>query len=203
MRKNELLKKYLELNGAYSNLQKEHQNLESFIEWLNKCAFQHYLQFCGLRKVSGIRGETHYIGFLLKSKHYTQPSRTYKFRINGYMDFNRVLASPDFYVNLRQELSEVPYWIENQLMLQNLEIPNEDYRGMGIGSAGISMVKEIAKLLHCTQICAKRFPLGNQDSDLLWRFYDKAGFAQNEDNNLINFRMSNYIPDPSDMIFFD
>lgn len=203
MRKTELLKKYLELNSMYSDLKKEHNHLESFIELLNVSAFRHKLQLCGLRKVAGIGGSTHYIGFLLKSKHCIQQSSAYTFRINGYLDFNRTLSNPDFYVNLQQELSEVPYWIENKLMLQNLEIPNKNYRGKGIGSAGISMVKEIAKQLHCTKICGRRVALGGQDPELLKKFYDRAGFSQNDNEEYITFRMSEYAPGPSDMIFFD
>lgn len=41
---NDLLKDYANLNRAYAELLKSHENLESFIQWLNDCSVQYQLQ---------------------------------------------------------------------------------------------------------------------------------------------------------------
>lgn len=64
----------------------------------------------------------------------------------------------------------------------------------GIGSIGMSCIKQLADKLSCTQITGTKRPVPNtqEEMDKLTRFYAKNGFAQSSTLNNISFDMSTY-----------
>lgn len=100
---------------------------------------------------------------------------------------------------LQQQLSDIPT-MKKRLYLEETYV-NDDYmQNRGIGSAGIDMIKDLAKHLHCTSIIAKRTVMRNTVSNeqkqaelqKLIHFYDKNGFSQTNGSEYIEFDMSNY-----------
>lgn len=64
-----------------------------------------------------------------------------------------------------------------------------------IGTAGMSIIKELAKQLHCTEIYGKRVAIPNtpEERAKLDSFYRSNGFLQDEESGSILFRMDQYI----------
>lgn len=76
----------IEENRSLRRIEKEHEELESFIVWLNELCLRKKYQFCGIRKITFKHSSRRpcYIGFVLESKLCVDPQSQYKFTIYGY-----------------------------------------------------------------------------------------------------------------------
>lgn len=48
--------------------------------------------------------------------------------------------------------------------------------------------KELARQLNCSEVYGHRRPLDGTDADLV-KFYDKTGFEQSEDSDIIKYKL--------------
>lgn len=170
--------------------------MEGFIAWLNKKSINDKSRIYGIKRQPLDAADT-YVGFLLSAKLSVVPERTYDYCIEGYTMYNR--DEPVYRAMLQQQLSDIPT-MENRLHLEETYVKGDYMQNRGIGSAGIDMIKDLAKHLHCTSIIAKRTVMRNTVSNeqkqaelqKLIHFYDKNGFSQTNGSEYIEFDMSNY-----------
>lgn len=72
--------------------------------------------------------------------------------------------------------------------LANNYVCGKDLYGIGIGSAGLDVIKELARELNCSEIYGSRRPLdGKENEERLYQFYEKNGFEQRHDTDLIRY----------------
>lgn len=69
-----------------------------------------------------------------------------------------------------------------------------EYWNKGIGSVGLDIIKELAKLLHCSCIYGRKVPLRNteEEMDKLTHFCRKNGFVNAADGEHILYDMHQY-----------
>ena len=190
-----------ELGRELKKVQRDYQDLEDFIEWLNEKSINDKSRIYGIKRQPLDAADT-YVGFLLSAKLSVVPERTYDYCIEGYTMYNR--DEPVYRALLQQQLSEAPM-MGNKLHLEETYVKGEYMQNRGIGSAGIDMIKDLAKHVHCTSITAKRTVMRNTVNDeqkqaelqKLIHFYDKNGFSQPAGSEYIEFDMSNYLTSPS------
>lgn len=186
--------------AALRKIQKEHEELESFITWLNELCMRKQYQFCGIRKITFKRSPHRpcYIGFVLKSKLYLEPEKHYQYTIYGYLSTAQNKAEPPkaYTANLTQRLSERPIGITNTMELSDNFVDPYEIQHEGIGSAGMQIIKELAKLHHCSHIVGSKHPRTNtpEGLDELTAFYHAHGFDQDDQSRKISFDMRNYQP---------
>ena len=184
------------LRRELRRVQRDYQDLEGFIAWLNKKSINDKSRIYGIKRQPLDAADT-YVGFLLSAKLSVVPKRTYDYCIEGYAMYNR--DEPVYRAMLQQQLSDIPT-MENRLHLEETYVKGDYMQNRGIGSAGIDMIKDLAKHLHCTSIIAKRTVMRNTVSNeqkqaelqKLIHFYDKNGFSQTNGSEYIEFDMSNY-----------
>lgn len=184
------------LRRELRRVQRDYQDLEGFIAWLNKKSINDKSRIYGIKRQPLDAADT-YVGFLLSAKLSVVPERTYDYCIEGYTMYNR--DEPVYRAMLQQQLSDIPT-MENRLHLEETYVKGDYMQNRGIGSAGIDMIKDLAKHLHCTSIIAKRTVMRNTVSNeqkqaelqKLIHFYDKNGFSQTNGSEYIEFDMSNY-----------
>lgn len=184
------------LRRELRRVQRDYQDLEGFIAWLNKKSINDKSRIYGIKRQPLDAADT-YVGFLLSAKLSVVPKRTYDYCIEGYTMYNR--DEPVYRAMLQQQLSDIPT-MENRLHLEETYVKGDYMQNRGIGSAGIDMIKDLAKHLHCTSIIAKRTVMRNTVSNeqkqaelqKLIHFYDKNGFSQTNGSEYIEFDMSNY-----------
>ena len=184
------------LRRELRRVQRDYQDLEEFITWLNEKSINDKSRIYGIKRQPLDAADT-YVGFLLSAKLSVVPERTYDYCIEGYTMYNR--DEPVYRALLQQQLSEIPT-MGNKLHLEETYVKGDYMQNRGIGSAGIDMIKDLAKHLHCTSIIAKRTVMRNAQNDeqkrkelqKLIHFYDKNGFSQTEESEYIEFDMSNY-----------
>lgn len=184
------------LRRELRRVQRDYQELEGFIAWLNKKSINDKSRIYGIKRQPLDAADT-YVGFLLSAKLSVVPERTYDYCIEGYTMYNR--DEPVYRAMLQQQLSDIPT-MENRLHLEETYVKGDYMQNRGIGSAGIDMIKDLAKHLHCTSIIAKRTVMRNTVSNeqkqaelqKLIHFYDKNGFSQTNGSEYIEFDMSNY-----------
>lgn len=189
------------LRRELRKVQRDYQDLEEFIAWLNEKSINDKSRIYGIKR-QPLDAADIYVGFLLSAKLSIVPERTYDYCIEGYTMYNR--DEPVYRALLQQQLSEMPM-IGNKLHLEETYVKSEYMQNRGIGSAGIDMIKDLAKHLHCTGITAKRTVMRNTQDDeqkqaelqKLIHFYDKNGFSQSTDSEYIEFDMSNYQVPPN------
>lgn len=184
------------LRRELRRVQRDYQDLEGFIAWLNKKSINDKSRIYGIKRQPLDAADT-YVGFLLSAKLSVVPERTYDYCIEGYTMYNR--DEPVYRAMFQQQLSDIPT-MENRLHLEETYVKGDYMQNRGIGSAGIDMIKDLAKHLHCTSIIAKRTVMRNTVSNeqkqaelqKLIHFYDKNGFSQTNGSEYIEFDMSNY-----------
>lgn len=184
------------LRRELRRVQRDYQDLEGFIAWLNKKSINDKSRIYGIKRQPLDAADT-YVGFLLSAKLSVVPERTYDYCIEGYTMYNR--DEPVYRAMLQQQLSDIPT-MENRLHLEETYVKGDYMQNRGIGSTGIDMIKDLAKHLHCTSIIAKRTVMRNTVSNeqkqaelqKLIHFYDKNGFSQTNGSEYIEFDMSNY-----------
>lgn len=201
IRKKDLLDKNARLseeNDILRKVQREHEELESFIAWLNDLCLRKKYQFCGIRKITfnHSRQKPCYIGFVLENILYLEPQKHYSYTLYGYLSTAKRsdMPTPAYTAFLMQQYSEPLIGITNELELIDNRIPRKDLRREGIGSAGMSIIKELAKHLHCTLITGQKEAEEDTPKSLaeLTAFYDAHGFDQDDHSNCISFDMKNY-----------
>lgn len=184
-----------ELNKTRKELkevQKSKEALDSFLAWMQEICAEKNWQFVGIHKIKNEYKED-YVGFtLFKANNEWNENASQFFSIYGYLcSGSRKVEYPCYKAELKQEFSEIPN-ITNTLEIIENRTQNECDYNKGIGSLGLTVIKNLAKTLHCTAIKGNRVPLKQEKEEDLKRFYDKNQFQQEESSNEIFFDMTSY-----------
>lgn len=188
----ELIAKLEKQNQKLRLVAQEHEILERFIAQLNELCVKNGCQLCGIRKIVPENEPPFYVGFVITAPVDVDP-RSCAFDIIGYKSTNPTSLSKVYYAHVCQVMEPVPYNGRSRLRLTDHKTTAEA-RGNGIGSAGISIIKELAFQLHCSEIYGRREPDTPEDLEKLRRFYARHEFALDEDNGMITFDMKGYVP---------
>lgn len=180
------------LRDTLIKIKKEHDELEKFIAWMNKEATEKQCQICGIKKINFKHSRNCYIGFFLSSKLEIIPKREYSYTVYGVLS-NDPKHSKIYKASLNQHLSEYPLNIENYLEIGDHCVEDIVQR-RGIGSSGLTTIKELAKHLHCSYISGKKYPLRDTKEEMakLTAYYKKNGFVDTGKDDGIRFDMSGY-----------
>lgn len=98
------------------------------------------------------------------------------------------MRKPIYKAELNWHLSRLETDIVKRLELSSNYVCGKDLYGFGIGSAGPDIIKELAGELNCSEIYGNRRPQdGKENEEKLHQFYDKNGFEQSNDSDLIRY----------------
>lgn len=91
-------------------------------------------------------------------------------------------------------MTEIQMTMQSKLKIVDNRVLDSNVKGKGIGSAGIFIMKELAKRLRCNKITGRKkaIPDTPEERAKLTAFYAKNGFSQNEDTDEILFDMKDY-----------
>lgn len=172
------------LKDAMCKQEKQLKELQNFIDFLN-------LQVCDGRQICGIkkiqyRGSDTYVGYILAHKYEIEPQTTYTYDILGYLSINP--QSPIYRAELNWQMSRRETDIVKKLEISKHYVCDKDLYNLGIGTTGINIIKELARQLNCSEIYGHRRPLDGTDAELV-KFYDKTGFKQAEDSDMIRYQL--------------
>lgn len=187
--------KIAQLKNELSKEKEKREELESFLSWLEKYADSHHYQFCGLRK---IKSNDFYIGFLLKTESKCWPDKSYSYTlygyISGYTSYDLKNQPEDYIAHFRHLYDPRPFGITNELEVTDHCVKKEGLRRNGIGTEGISLLKDIAREFHCTKISGKRVAVEGSGitEEELYSFYEKQGFEQPEGTKKITYITESY-----------
>lgn len=173
-----------DLQRKLSKSERELKDMSSFLNFLseNVCRGK---QICGMKKLRQYDKDV-YVGYILEHKFEIEPQRTYVYTIYGYISTN--ISSPIYKAELNWQLSRLETDIVKRLELANNYVCGKDLYGIGIGSAGLDVIKELARELNCSEIYGSRRPLdGKENEERLYQFYEKNGFEQRHDTDLIRY----------------
>lgn len=108
-----------------------------------------------------------------------------EYRIRGYLTPS---GNQEYFADLTYHKDDE--WLE---IVDNY-VKQPKMRHKGIGSIGMSCIKQLADKLNCTQIAGTKRPVPNtqEEMDKLTRFYAKNGFIQSGASNKILFDISTY-----------
>lgn len=155
-----------------------HQMVTKFFDWINmECSRNNY-RFCGIEKIPN-----DYIAFLITK--YSQYCDTIDFNIRGYFCFHHVrrgILFNEYFADLTFEITD------NRLLICDNYIKDPQNRGKGIGSFGLTYIKNIASILKCKEIYGKaQLPDSSDEKGLerLLTFYKKNGFIETDTKNHI------------------
>ena len=165
-----------DLQRKLSKSERELKDMSSFLNFLseNVCRGK---QICGIKKLRQ---------YDMEHKFEIEPQRTYVYTIYGYISTN--ISSPIYKAELNWQLSRLETDIVKRLELANNYVCGKDLYGIGIGSAGLDVIKELARELNCSEIYGSRRPLdGKENEERLYQFYEKNGFEQRHDTDLIRY----------------
>ena len=161
-----------DLQRKLSKSERELKDMSSFLNFLseNVCRGK---QICGIKKLRQYDKDV-YVGYILEHKFEIEPQRTYVYTI--------------YKAELNWQLSRLETDIVKRLELANNYVCGKDLYGIGIGSAGLDVIKELARELNCSEIYGSRRPLdGKENEERLYQFYEKNGFEQRHDTDLIRY----------------
>lgn len=82
------------------------------------------------------------------------------------------------------------------MILSDNFVNRDEIKHEGIGAAGMSIIKELAKNLHCTFIKGTKKTRDDTPEEFanLTAFYHAQGFDQDSQSRYISFDMKNYQP---------
>lgn len=173
-----------DLQRKLSKSELELKDMSSFLNFLSEsacCGKQIY----GIKKIRQYDNDV-YVGYILEHKFEIEPQRTYVYTIYGYISTN--ISSPIYKAELNWQLSRLETDIVKRLELANNYVCGKDLYGLGIGSAGLDVIKELARELNCSEIYGSRRPLdGKENKERLYQFYEKNGFEQSHNSDLIRY----------------
>ena len=171
-----------DLQRKLSKSELELKDMSSFLNFLSESACCGK-QICGIKKIRQYDNDV-YVGYILEHKFEIEPQRTYVYTIYGYISTN--ISSPIYKAELNWQLSRLETDIVKRLELANNYVCGKDLYGLGIGSAGLDVIKELARELNCSEIYGSRRPLdGKENKERLYQFYEKNGFEQSHNSDLI------------------
>lgn len=162
--------------------QAEQQSAISFFNWVNQECKRSNIRFCNIFKIEG-----DCVAFLLTScRSKNGYSEDMTLDINGYLQSRRHAIAFNFYH------AELTYYAnESTLEINDNYINNENLHNKGIGSAGLSCIKSLAKQLRCKIIRGKaQMPNINDEAGLkrLLYFYRKNDFIEtNTKNHIVTY----------------
>ena len=173
-----------DLQRKLSKSELELKDMSSFLNFLSESACCGK-QICGIKKIRQYDNDV-YVGYILDHKLEIEPQRTYVYTIYGYISTN--ISSPIYKAELNWQLSRLETDIVKRLELANNYVCGKDLYGLGIGSAGLDVIKELARELNCSEIYGSRRPLdGKENKERLYQFYEKNGFEQSHNSDLIRY----------------
>lgn len=173
-----------DLQRKLSKSELELKDMSSFLNFLSESACCGK-QICGIKKIRQYDNDV-YVGYILEDKFEIEPQRTYVYTIYGYISTN--ISSPIYKAELNWQLSRLETDIVKRLELANNYVCGKDLYGLGIGSAGLDVIKELARELNCSEIYGSRRPLdGKENKERLYQFYEKNGFEQSHNSDLIRY----------------
>ena len=173
-----------DLQRKLSKSELELKDMSSFLNFLSESACCGK-QICGIKKIRQYDNDV-YVGYILEHKFEIEPQRTYVYTIYGYISTN--ISSPIYKAELNWQLSRLETDIVKRLELANNYVCRKDLYGLGIGSAGLDVIKELARELNCSEIYGSRRPLdGKENKERLYQFYEKNGFEQSHNSDLIRY----------------
>lgn len=183
-----LLDDVLDENGRLKDAMRKQEiqlkELQGFIDFLNSQVCDGR-QICGIKKIK-YRGSDTYVGYILAHKYEIEPQTTYIYDILGYLSINP--QAPIYRAELNWQLSRRETDIVKKLEISKHYVCDKDLYNLGIGTAGINIIKELARQLNCSEVYGHRRPLDGTDTDLV-KFYDKTGFEQSEDSDIIKYEL--------------
>lgn len=172
------------LKDSMRKQEKQLRELQNFIDFLNSQVCDGR-QICGIKKIQ-YRGSDTYVGYILAHKYEIEPQTTYTYDILGYLSINP--QNPIYKAELNWQLSRRETDIVKKLEISKHYVCDKDLYNLGIGTAGINIIKELARQLNCSEIYGHRRPLDGTDAELV-KFYDKTGFKQAEDSDMIRYKL--------------
>ena len=184
-------------NEKLRRVQQQLEELEAFISWLNSLCDGGQKQICGIRKIAyGGSDDTCYIGFVLSCQNHAGPRLIYTYDIKGYVSRNMNPRDPAYSAQVEQHMTEIQMTMTSSLYIVDNQVLDPNAKHKGVGTAGIFVMKEIAKRLRCEKITGRRMaqPDTPEERAKLIAFYTKNGFSQNEENENILFDMRDYTP---------
>ena len=187
--------KITELKKELIKETEKRRNFESFLSWLEEYADSHRYQFCGLRK---IKSNDFYIGFLLEVDSKCWPDKSYSYTlrgyISGYISYDSTNQPEDYIAHFKHLYNPRPFGITNELKLTDHCVKKKHLRRYGIGTEGITLLKNIAREFHCTKIFGERIAVEGSGitEEELYSFYEKQGFEQPEGTKKITYITGNY-----------
>lgn len=143
-------------------------------------------------------GRAEYVAFFVQSKITPFAEKgIYRYDVYGYSSQN-YKTNRRIYEATTYQYDKPPYnGVEKHLRLEDNYIVDPDFKRKGVGSAGLDVVKELAKELRCQKIFGER--IAKQDTEeerkKLFNFYKKNGFMQSEENEGIEYDMSRLYED--------
>lgn len=183
-----LLDDVLDENGRLKDAMRKQEiqlkELQGFIDFLNSHVCDGR-QICGIKKIK-YRGSDTYVGYILAHKYEIEPQTTYIYDILGYLSINP--QAPIYRAELNWQLSRCETDIVKKLEISKHYVCDKDLYNLGIGTASINIIKELARQLNCSEVYGHRRPLDGTDADLV-KFYNKTGFEQSEDSDIIKYKL--------------
>lgn len=162
--------------------QAEQQSAISFFNWINKECKRSNIRFCNTFKI-----KNDCVAFLLTScRSKNGYSEDMTLDINGYLQSRRHAIAFNFYH------AELTYYADEKILeINDNYINNENLHNKGIGSAGLTCIKALAKQLRCKIIRGKaQMPNINDEEGLkrLLYFYRKNDFFEtNTENHIVTY----------------
>lgn len=183
--------KLREENAALRKSEREHEKLEKFIAWLNDLCTREKMQICGIRKITyGSDNQLScYIGFVMHNRLELTSQFTYKYSIMGYLSTDMNQSHAAYNADVYQRVSNL---VEtNTMHIEDNQVLCEDIKRKGVGSAGLTILKDLAKRLHCTQIDGTKVAKPDTPAERakLTAFYAKNGFSQTEGEDRISYHI--------------
>lgn len=126
-----------ELQRKLSKSERELKDMSSFLNFLSESVCRGK-QICGIKKIRQYDKDV-YVGYILEHKFEIEPQRTYVYTIYGYISTN--VSSPIYKAELNWQLSRVETNIVKRLELANNYVCGKNLYGLGIGSAGLDVIK--------------------------------------------------------------
>lgn len=183
-------------------VKREHEELEDLITWLNDWCEKENIQICGLRKIMPDDDYPlpRYIGFVISSSVNDLADGSYLFAIRGYLSPSPCFGRPDYFAQVTQSIHGLGSDVKNTLVLTENRV-NTEIRRKGVGSAGLTMIKELAKHLRCSEVTGTKrvetFKFETEEEvaeeyEHLTAFYAANGFEQEEGSRKITYNMRRY-----------
>lgn len=155
--------------------------LIKFFDWINDKCLTGDARFC---KIAQVEQGNDYVAFFLTNSIQLNAIRT-RYEICGYLSYTSNIRKPKIYY---ADLTH--YNDTNMLWIQDNYITSPNMKNKGIGSAGMSCIKNLAVQLNCEKIQGKAQVtnvINKNEMDKLISFYSKNGFTINPANDIITF----------------